>query len=168
MKELKEIVEKNIAELGFPVVQDEKSNALQWVDLRELRLRYFICIENIKPFFEGLRGGKLMATKCKECGRLFFPPQKDCPSCMDSEVEWVELRKEGVLETLTVLFVRPPSFSAYDPYTVAIARLDDGVRITGWLKGDPKSVRPGQRIRVEVSRREKEEYLMYEIVPVQG
>jgi len=168
VKELKEIVEKNIAEFGFPVVQDEKSNALQWVDLRELRLRYFICIENIKPFFEGLREGRLMATKCKECGRLFFPPQKDCPSCMDSEVEWVELKKEGVLETLTVLFVRPPSFSAYDPYTVAIARLDDGVRVTGWLKGDPKSVRPGQRVKVEVSRREKEGYLMYEIVPVQG
>jgi hypothetical protein len=166
MDKMREAVMKNIQEFGFPVLQDEKSGTLQWVDLRELRLRYFISIENIKPFYEGLREGKLMGTKCKKCGRLFFPPQKDCPSCMDSEVEWVELKNEGTLETLTVIFVKPPSFNQYDPYTVAIAKLDDGPRILAWLKGDPRQVRPGQRVKIEVSRRDKEGYMMYEIVPI--
>ena len=166
MDKMKEAVMKNVQEFGFPVLQDEKSGALQWVDLRELRLRYFISIENIKPFYEGLREGKLMASKCKKCGRLFFPPQKDCPSCFTSEMDWVELKKEGVLETLTVIFVKPPSFNHYDPYTVAIAKLDDGPRILAWLKGDPRQVRPGQRVKVEVSRRDKEGYIVYEIVPI--
>ncbi|MFN3384755.1 MAG: Zn-ribbon domain-containing OB-fold protein [Archaeoglobaceae archaeon] len=156
----KEAIEK----FGLPIVPDEKSGALQWVDLRELKIRYTISIENTKKFFEALREGKLLATKCK-CGRLFFPPQRDCPSCMKSEMGWVELKREGVLETLTVIFVRPPSFSAYDPYAVAIAKLDDGVRILSWLKGDPKKVVPGQRVRVEVSQR-KEGYLMFELVPI--
>ncbi|MEM0204053.1 MAG: Zn-ribbon domain-containing OB-fold protein [Archaeoglobaceae archaeon] len=156
----KEAIEK----FGLPIVPDEKSGALQWVDLRELKIRYSISVENIKKFFEGLKEGKLLATKCK-CGRLFFPPQRDCPSCMKSEMEWVELKREGVLETLTVIFVRPPSFSAYDPYTVAIAKLDDGVRVLSWLKGDPKKVVPGQRVRVEISRR-REGYLMFELVPI--
>ncbi len=167
MEELRKAVEKNMEEFGFPVALDEKTGAMQWVDMRELRLRYFICIENISKFFEGLREGKLLATKCKKCGELFFPPQRDCPTCKDSDMDWVELKKEGTLETLTVVFVRPPSFSMHDPYTVAIAKLDDGVRITAWLKGDPKKVRPGQRVRVEISRR-KEGYLMYELVPVEG
>ncbi len=156
----KEAIDKT----GFPIVSDEKSGALQWMDLRELRIKYVISVEGIKKFFEGLKEGKLLATKCK-CGRLFFPPQKDCPSCMKSEMEWVELKKEGTLETLTVIFVRPPSFSMHDPYTVAIARLDDGVRILSWLKGDPRAAKPGQRVRVEVSRR-KEGHLMFELVPI--
>ncbi len=156
----KEAIDKT----GFPILPDEKSGALQWMDLRELRIKYVISVEGIKKFFEGLKEGKLLATKCK-CGRLFFPPQKDCPSCMKSEMEWVELKKEGTLETLTVIFVRPPSFSMHDPYTVAIAKLDDGVRILSWLKGDPRAVRPGQRVRVEVSRR-KEGHLMFELVPI--
>ena len=166
MDELRKAVEKNMEEFGFPVTIDERLGTLQWVDMRELRLRYLICIENLLPFFEGMRDGKLVTTKCKKCGELFFPPQKDCPTCRDSDMEWVELKKEGVLETLTVIFVRPPSFEDYEPYTVAIAKLDDGVRITAWLKGDPQRVRVGQRVKIEISKR-KEGYLMYEIVPVE-
>ncbi|WP_202318481.1 Zn-ribbon domain-containing OB-fold protein [Archaeoglobus neptunius] len=165
MDKMKEQVMKNMEELGFPVIVDEKSGALQWVDMRELRLRYFISIENIKPFYEGLKEGKLMGTKCKKCGRLFFPPQKDCPSCMDSDIEWIELKNEGTLETMTVVFVKPPSFGMYDPYPVAIAKLDDGPRILAWYNGDPQQVKPGQRVKVQVSRR-KEGYLMYELVPL--
>jgi len=167
MEDLKKAAETNIKEYGFPVTVDEKSGALQWVDMRELNVRYIISIENIQEFYEGLREGKLLTTKCRKCGELYFPPQKDCPKCMISEMEWVELKKEGVLETLTVIFVRPPSFSNYEPYAVAIARLDDGVRVTAWLKGDPEKVKPGDRIKIEVSRR-KEGYLIYEIVPVEG
>ncbi len=165
--EFEKAIEKNIEEFGFPVIIDEKSGALQWVDLREMNIRYLVSIENIMPFFEGLREGKLLATRCRDCGEIFFPPQKDCPTCKDSNMEWIELAKEGVLETLTVVFVRPPSFSNYDPYTVAIAKLDDGVRITAWLKGDPKKVKPGQRVKVEISKR-KEGYLMYELIPIEG
>ncbi|WP_290596715.1 MULTISPECIES: Zn-ribbon domain-containing OB-fold protein [unclassified Archaeoglobus] len=162
---MNEEVKKNMEEFGFPVIVDEKSGAMQWVDMRELRLRYIISVENIKPFYEGLREGKLMATKCKKCGRIFFPPQKDCPSCFDSDIEWVELKKEGTLETMTVVFVKPPSFGQYDPYPVAIAKLDDGPRILAWYSGDPQQVKPGQRVKVQVSRR-KEGYLMYELAPI--
>ncbi|MDI9645930.1 MAG: Zn-ribbon domain-containing OB-fold protein [Archaeoglobales archaeon] len=160
-----EQLKKNLEEFGFPVLPDEKTGELQWIDVRELKIRYIISINNIKPFFDGLRNGKLITTKCKKCGELYFPPQKDCPKCKMSEMEWVEIKREGTLETLTVIFVRPPSFGVYDPYTVAIAKLDDGPRILAWLRGDPRQVRPGQRVRVEVSRR-KEGYLMYELVPI--
>lgn len=163
---MKEIIEKQIKELGIPIMADEKSGALQWLDLRELDLRYVISIENIKPFFDGLREGKLVTTKCKQCGRLFFPPQRDCPACRISEMDWVELSRGGVLETLTVIFVKPPSYGGYDPYTVAIAKLDDGPRITAWLKGDPRKAKPGMRVKLEISKR-KEGYMMYELVPVE-
>ncbi|AIG97104.1 putative nucleic-acid-binding protein [Archaeoglobus fulgidus DSM 8774] len=161
---MKEEIKKVIEETGLPIITDEKSGAAQWVDLRELRLSYIISVENIKPFYEGLKEGKLLGTKCKKCGRLFFPPQKDCPSCFDSDIEWVELKNEGTLETMTVVFVRPPSFSAYDPYPVAIAKLDDGPRILAWYKGDPQQAKPGMSVKIQVGKR-KEGYLMYEIAP---
>jgi hypothetical protein len=47
---MKEEIEKQIKEFGFPVIADEKSGALQWVDMRELKVSYLMCIENIKPF----------------------------------------------------------------------------------------------------------------------
>ena len=124
----------------------------------------FGILENLRKFFESLKEGKLLATKCSKCKEIYFPPQKDCPKCRIN-TEWFELKKEGILETLTVIFVKPPSFSAYDSYTVAIARLDDGVKITAWLKGDPEKVKVGQRVKIEISKR-KEGYLIYEIVPI--
>lgn len=156
---VKEAIEKS----GFPIIPDEKTNAWQWYDVRELRLSYILSVDGIKRFYEGLKEGKLLATKCK-CGRLFFPPQKDCPSCKNSEMEWVELRKEGVLETFTVIHVRPTSFSQYEPYTVGIARLDDGVKILAWYRGRPE-LREGQRVKVEIVKR-KEGYWMYELAPI--
>jgi hypothetical protein len=163
---MREIIENQINDFGLPVIVDQKSGATQWLDLRELSVRYVISIENVKPFFEGLREGKLLTTKCKRCGRLFFPPQRDCPGCRVSDMEWVELSKEATLETLTVIFVKPPSVSEYEPYTVAIAKLAEGPRITAWLRGDPRKAKPGMRVKLEVSKR-KEGYYMYELVPVE-
>jgi len=159
-------IEEKIKEAGLPILEDEKTGAQQWFDVRELRLKYIISVEKTKQFFEGLKQGKLLATKCKNCGRIFFPPQVDCPSCLRSDIEWIELKGEGTIETLTVIFVKPPSFNHFDPYTVAIARLDEGPRILAWLRGDPKKIKPNQRVKVKVSRREKEEYLIYELIPV--
>jgi len=164
MEDLRKYASESIEKEGLPIIVDERSGAAQWIDMRELHLKYIISVENIKKFFEEMKNGKLLATKCPKCGRIYFPPQKDCPKCM-SDTEWMELKREGVLETLTVIFVKPPSYSDYDPYTVAIAKLDDGVRIMAWLKGDPKKVRPGQRVRVEISKR-REGYLMFELVPI--
>lgn len=163
---MREVIEKQIKEFGLPIIVDEKSGSLQWLDLRELSVSYVISIENLKPFFEGLKEGKLLTTKCKGCGRIFFPPQRDCPSCRISNMEWIELSRDGILETLTVIFVKPPSFESYEPYTVAIAKLEDGPRITGWLRGDPRKARPGMKVRIEVVMR-KEGYFIYELVPVE-
>ncbi len=165
MKEIEKIIKENIEKYGLPILKDEKTDTLQWIDIRELKLRYFISIEKTKPFFDGLREGKLLATKCSNCEKLFFPPQNDCPHCLKSELDWVELSKKGILETWTSIYVRPPSFSSYDIYMVGIVMLDEGVRITGWLKGNSKKVYQGQRVSIEINKREKEGYFMYEIVP---
>jgi len=48
----------------------------------------------LTPFFEGLRAGKLMATRCKNPGceenRMWIPPRADCPDCYE-RMEWEEV-----------------------------------------------------------------------------
>ena len=154
--------------VGIPLLMDQKSGAALWWDQRELRLRFLISIEKIRKFFEGLSEGKLLATRCKKSGKILFPPQVDCPDDPDDEVEWVELPKEGELVTWTVIYTKPYTFGHYPDYTVGIARLTNGVQVLAWVREtDPKKLRVGQKVRIEIVRRKPENYLTYEIVPVE-
>lgn len=49
----------------------------------------------IYKFYENLREGKFTTTKCKNCGRVAYPPRVICPECYSDELEWVELPKKG-------------------------------------------------------------------------
>lgn len=153
---------------GLPIFPDQKSGAALWFDQREITPRYTISVDKIRRFYDGLMDGKLMATKCKKCGQIFFPPQVDCPECMSSEVEWVELSGEGELLTYTIVYVKPTSFAHYPDYTVGIARLKEGVNVTAWVREtDPKKLKVGMKVRVEIVKREPEGYLTYELVPIE-
>jgi hypothetical protein len=168
MKQVEEFVESVKKSTGLPVVPDQKTGAALWFDQRELNIRYTISVERVKKFFEGLAEGKVLATRCRSCGTLYFPPQVDCPKCRKSDVEWVELSKEGELLTYTVIYTKPTSFAHYPDYTVGIARLPEGVNVLAWVREtDPKKLRVGMKVRLEVVKREPEGYLTYELVPVE-
>jgi uncharacterized OB-fold protein len=78
-----------------------------------------------------------------------------------------ELPKEGELVTYTTIYVKPYSFGHYPDYTIGIARLTNGVQVLAWVREqDPKKLRVGMKVRLEVVRRQPEGYLTYEIVPV--
>ncbi len=168
MKQLMSFVEEIKKSTGLPIVPDTRGGAAIWVDQRELNLRYTISVDKIRSFYEGLMNGKIYATKCRKCGSLYFPPQIDCPKCKISDMDWVELGGEGELLTYTVIYVKPTSFSHYDDYAVGIARLREGINITAWVREkDPKKLRVGMRVRLVVRRREPENYLTYELEPIE-
>jgi uncharacterized OB-fold protein len=154
--------------VGVPVLLDQKTGVALWWDQRELKIKFIISIEKTRKFFEALSEGKLLATKCKKSGKILFPPQVDCPDDPEDEVEWVELPKEGELVTWTVIYTKPYSFGHYPDYTVGIARLTNGVQILAWVREtDPRKLKVGQKVKIEIVRREPEKYLTYEIVPVE-
>ena len=43
-------------------------------------------------FVEYLVKDEIRATKCRKCGVYFFPPQADCSSCLESDMDWVKLK----------------------------------------------------------------------------
>ena len=154
--------------IGVPVLLDQKTGVALWWDQREIKLRFVISVEKIRKFFEALSEGKLLATKCKKSGKILFPPQVDCPDDPEDEVEWIELPREGELVTWTVIYVKPYSFGHYNDYTVGIAKLTNGVQILAWVREtDPSKLKVGQKVKIEIVKREPEGYLTYEIVPVQ-
>lgn len=117
---------------------------------RSLTLRFNIPISKTSRFWKALGEGKLVTTKCGDCGKLSFPPQADCPNCMSSNSEWVELGNQAELLTFTYVQVTPTSFVDYDPYVVAIGRLKEGVNVLAWLEGgDHTKLKPGDPLRIE-------------------
>ena len=117
---------------------------------RTLTLRFDIPISKTRKFWESLRQGRFVSTKCKKCGNVSFPPQADCPRCMNGEFEWVDLGREAALVTCTRVQVAPASFAGTDPYTIAIGELRGGLRVLAWLEGvEAEKAKPGMKLRIE-------------------
>lgn len=84
----------------------------------------FTSISKVNDFIDYLEKGKVMATKCKDCGRIFFPPRADCCDCFTSNMEWLEVTGKGKLLSYSKLEFGPVGFGDDLPY--AIALLDYG------------------------------------------
>jgi hypothetical protein len=124
-----------------------------------------IPISKTLKFWEGLKQGKVYATKCKSCGKLYFPPSADCPECLLTELEWVELSNEAEVETFTHVVIRPTTFQQNKPYTVAIGKLKEGVKVLAWLTGFKLSeIKVGMKVKL-VAKVTPEGNPTYEFVP---
>ena len=131
---------------------------------REIKIVQEIPISKNLKFYEGLKEGKVYATKCKGCGKIYFPPNTDCSECLSMGLEWVELSSDAEIETFTHVVVRPTTFAQYKPYTVAIGRLKGGVKVLSWLTGFKLSeVKVGMKAKL-VAKVTPEENATYEFV----
>jgi len=132
---------------------------------RALTLRFEIPIARTHEFWDALKKGRLLTTKCTRCGNLTFPPQADCPRCMSSEFEWVDLGREAKLLTYTYVQVTPASFVNNDPYIIAIAELANGLKVLAWLEGlRVEEVKPNMKLKIE-ARASSEGNPYYVFVP---
>jgi len=132
---------------------------------RNLNLRFNIPISETHEFWDSLAAGRFVTTRCKACGKVTFPPQADCPDCMSSEHEWVDLGPEAELLTFTYVQITPTSFVDHDPYIVAIGKLKQGVNVLAWLDGgDVTKLKPGAKLRIEI-RKEPGAVPYYTFVP---
>jgi uncharacterized OB-fold protein len=117
---------------------------------RSLTLRFDIPISRTHEFWDALRQGRFVTTRCSKCGKVSFPPQADCPRCMSSEFTWVDLGSEAKLVTFTYVQITPASFVDSDPYIIAIAEFPDGLKVLAWLEGvRPEAAKPGMKLKVE-------------------
>jgi len=92
----------------------------------------------VDKFADYLHKGKLMGTKCKKCGEIYFPPRADCLKCMDDAFEWVEYSGKGTLNSFTIIHAAPKGFDDIAPYTIGIVDLKEGGRLLAWIGDIPK------------------------------
>lgn len=95
----------------------------------------FTSITKTNDFVDYLEKGKVMATRCKDCGLIFFPPRSDCYQCLASNVQWIEVSATGKLVTYSKLQFAPMGFEDDLPYCIAVLDYGD-YKIFGRIAAD--------------------------------
>ncbi len=117
---------------------------------REVDIRFskfgtvsFTAITKINDFIDYLEQGKVMASRCKDCGTVFFPPRADCYKCLDSNMDWIEVSGTGRLVTYSKLEYAPIGFGDDLPYAIAVLDYGD-YKVFGRIAGSV----PEEEIRI--------------------
>ena len=90
---------------------------------------------SFKEYNENLRQGRLSGLKCSGCGELSAQPRLVCAKCGGQDLEAVELKGGGTIQTFTVNYVAAEGRESEAPYIVAIVELDDGPWVMGNITG---------------------------------
>ncbi len=85
----------------------------------------FTAITKTNDFIDYLEKGKVMGTRCKDCGKAYFPPRSDCHQCLPGEMEWFEVSGTGKLVTYSKLEYAPIGFEQDVPYCIALLDYGD-------------------------------------------
>jgi len=95
----------------------------------------FTAQTKVDRFVDLLDEGKVAGTKCKSCGKKYFPPRADCSNCLSSDMEWFEISGPGKLISFSASMYAPTGFEDDLPYTIALANFDD-VKVFGRMSKD--------------------------------
>jgi uncharacterized OB-fold protein len=81
-----------------------------------------------KKYIEGLKAGKFLGLKCNSCKAYTVPPRKVCGECGSEDMDIVELSRNGVVKSFTVIHVPAEGFTP--PYMVGLIELQEGPWVT--------------------------------------
>ena len=90
---------------------------------------------SFKEYNENLRQGRLSGLKCSGCGELSAQPRLVCAKCGGRDLEAIELKGGGTVQTFTVNYVAAEGRESEAPYIVAIVELDEGPWVMGNIIG---------------------------------
>jgi uncharacterized OB-fold protein len=87
-------------------------------------------------FYAWCAKGELRFQHCTDCGRLRHLPRILCANCGSGKYDWVRSSGKGRLFSWTVTHqAMHPALANDVPYTVAVAELEEGVRMVARLRG---------------------------------
>ena len=101
-----------------------------------------------EKFYSGLKEGKIIGSRCPECGRVLVPPSAYCPDCL-VETEWVEVPDEGFVYAFTIAHVGADGKPLEEPEIYALVVLDgaDGGILHKLGEVRPEEVYIGMRVK---------------------
>lgn len=104
-----------------------------------------------KDYNEALKKNKLLGLKCKECGAITVPPKMACRRCTSPDMDIVELKSSGKIQTFTTVNVAPEGREPEAPYIVVLVELDEGP----WIMGNLIDIDPSNATMELIGRRVK-------------
>jgi len=141
-----------------------KGNGLSSSDLREgkvltiphhPKLQYaWDAGQAVGRYLEGLKEGKLIGKKCKDCNRIMIPPRMFCELCFRPSDEWVTLKDTGTVNTFSICYVNwdasrlPQGAKPHLPAVIEIDGASEGMGILHLLgEVDPKDIKIGMKVK---------------------
>ena len=111
-------------------------------------------------FAKYLEQGKVMTTRCNKCGKTTFPPRLDCQDRMSDDVEWIEIKEKGKLDTFTVVMYGSAGFEKETPYLIGVVKFPVGIRMLGQIdrKIPTQEIKVGVEMKVVPARLPDERY----------
>lgn len=102
------------------------------------------------PFWDGLVRNTFLVQRCGGCGKKRHYPRPVCDACHSLQADWVPIAGEGTIVSWTVCHhAYLPEFKEQVPYVVAIAELEDGIRVNLRLEVPlTQPLRTGEPVRV--------------------
>ena len=101
---------------------------------------------------------RLIGSRCKECGRYFFPGRKWCASCAEPTTEEVVLGKEGVLDSFSVMTRKTKYALIETPYVLGEVRIPEGILIYSVIRTeDPEKLQVGQKVQLDAMEIKKDD-----------
>jgi len=83
-----------------------------------------------KPYWDGLKEGRLLLQKCGQCGKIRHYPRPLCDECFTFEVTWIEASGRGTVHSWTITHhAFNPGFKLELPLVLVTVDLEEGVRM---------------------------------------
>ena len=96
-----------------------------------------------EPYWRGAAEGRLLLTRCDECGAYVWIPRPYCPIDL-SPTSWVEASGKGVVYSHTTVHRGERAYAKLAPFVLAYVELEEGPRIMTNIVGcEPGAVQIG-------------------------
>jgi uncharacterized protein len=81
-----------------------------------------------QPFWDSLKAHAIKLQHCAACDTFVYYPRAVCPSCLSTELVWMDVSGRGTIHAFTIPHRHPnPEFRV--PYVVVLVDLQEGVRM---------------------------------------
>ncbi len=134
--------------------------------------------QGMKPIAEGLftipslpgEQPRLIGSKCRNCGRVYFPKEVVCNACFQEDMEETLLSNRGKLYSFTIIHQKPMAYSGPMPYAMGLVSLPEGPTIMSLLTGcDFEKLELDMDVELVLEKIvEEDETVTYKFRPVQA
>jgi uncharacterized protein len=100
----------------------------------------------------------LIASKCNQCGRVFFPKRMTCAACSTPDVKLIDLSQTGKVVDFAVVD-RKPKFALIDPpFTLALIEMPEKCQLYGVIRGiSAADLRAGDEVELDIEKVKQDE-----------